>query len=153
MGWYFEQFHVGQRFQTRVLPITREMILGFAELTGDDNPLHTDAEFMRDSDAGDVLAHGLLIESLAVGLIAELGIMQGTTIALAEANCRFLRPVVPGDEIRVVMTVESMRETRRPDRGLLVRRLDVVNQRGDAVIEAQLVGLMRRRLKTSASAR
>jgi acyl dehydratase len=152
VGWYFEEFEVGQKFETAALSITREMVLGFAELTGDDNPLHTDLEFMRQSPAGDVIAHGLLIEAVAVGLIARLGIMGGTTMALAEASCRFLKPVLPGDTIRVVMTIDGMRETSKPDRGLLIRKVEVINQRDEVVVESALVSLMRRRGATTAIA-
>jgi acyl dehydratase len=143
MGLYFEQFEVGQQFETASRRVTREMILEFAELTGDRNPLHTDVDFMRASAAGDVLAHGLLIQSLSVGLIADLGIMTGTTIALLEASCRFVKPVIPGDEVRAVVSIESKRETRKPDRGVLIRKVEVLNQLDEVVVESTLISLMR----------
>jgi acyl dehydratase len=70
-GWYFEDFTTGQQFETRPLTLTHEMIRDFAELTGDRNPLHTDVEFMKSSQWGDIIAHGLLIQSLVVGLISD----------------------------------------------------------------------------------
>ena len=145
MGLYFEEFDVGQQFETASRLVTRQMILEFANLTGDGNPLHTDVEFMRESPAGDVLAHGLLIQSLSVGLIADLGIMTGTTIALLEAGCRFLKPVIPGDEVRALVTIESKQDTTKSDRGVLVRKVDVLNQRDEVVVESTLISLMRRR--------
>jgi acyl dehydratase len=145
MGLYFEQFEVGQQFKTDRRRVTREMILAFADLTGDHNPLHTDVELMRSAPAGDVLAHGLLIQSLSVGLIADLGIMTGTTIALLEASCRFLNPVIPGDEVHAVVTIASKRETSKPDRGVVIRTVEVLNQRDEVAVDSTLVSLMRRR--------
>ena len=145
MGLYLEDFHAGQSWQTRARRIDREMITRFAELTGDDNPLHTDRQRMRDTELGDVIAHGLLIESVVIGLIAELGIMDGTTIALAEVNARFRTPVLPGDEIHAEIRIGEIRPSRKPDRGVIVREVTVRNQRAETVIDTRLVNVMRRR--------
>jgi acyl dehydratase len=145
VGLWFEEFEVGQVFETKTLTVERQTILDFATLTGDDNPLHTDTERMKASAYGDVIAHGLLIQSLAVGLIAELGIMEGTTIALAEINSRFVKPVLPGDEIRALMTIDEKRESSKPDRGVMIRAVDVLNQRDETTVSARMVSIMRRR--------
>jgi acyl dehydratase len=145
MGLWFEEFEAGQVYETRRKRIEREAIATFAELTGDVNPLHTDRAFMSRSPHGDVIAHGLLIQSIAVGLIAELGIMEGTTIALAEVSARFLAPVLPGDEIRVVMSIESTRPSSKPDRGVVFRSAEIRNQRDELVVSSRLVSIMRRR--------
>jgi acyl dehydratase len=150
--WY-EEFEVGQMFETRPRRIDRETIRAFADLTGDTNPLHTDVEFMRASQQGDVIAHGLLLEAIAIGLIADLGIMEGTTIALAEVSARFLRPVLPGDEIRVIMSIEDKRESSKPDRGVVVRRADILNQRDEVAVSSTLVSIMKRRPAPSETAR
>jgi acyl dehydratase len=143
IGWYFEKFEVGTVFRTRSLAVTRDLISAFAALTGDNNRLHTNAEFMRESEFGDVIAHGLLLESLGIGLIAELGIFQGTTIALLAANCRFAHTAIPGDEIRVQLTVTEKRLSRKPGRGVLFRTMRILNQRDEVLVESELVSLMR----------
>jgi len=145
MGMWYEDFDEGQVFRTASRLVERELIAQFAELTGDDNPIHTDSEFMRASAYGDVIAHGMLVQSLAAGLIADLGIMQGTTIALAGVDSRFIRPVFPGDEISVVMSIASKRQSRKPDRGVVVRHAKVINQRAEVVAETQLITVMKRR--------
>ena len=99
---------------------------------------------MRESDLGDVIAHGPLIQALAIGLIAKLGVMTGTTIALLEVNSKFIKAVLPGDAIRVVMSIERKRETSKPDRGVLFRRAQVLNQHDQIVSELALVSLVRR---------
>jgi acyl dehydratase len=97
----FEEFRSGAVYMTRKRRISRRMIADFAQLTGDDNPLHTDLEYARTTPFGDLIAHGLLIQSCALGLVADLGLLAGTTVALLGFDARFLIPVLPGDEIRV----------------------------------------------------
>ena len=145
MGMWYEEFEVGQVFETRSKQIDREMIFAFARLTGDTNPLHTDLGFMRASPQGDVIAHGLLIEAIAVGLIAALGIMEGTTIALAEVNARLLTPVLAGDNIRVTMTIDAKKDSTKPDRGVVFRSARIMNQRDELAVSSRLVSIMRRR--------
>lgn len=146
MGLYFEDFEVGAVYTTATRSIDREDIRHFADLTGDDNPLHTDPEFMRSSPFGDVIAHGLLVEAMAIGLIAELGIMEGTTIALAQADCRFRSPVLAGDQVRAVVEISGARSSdRKPDRGVIHRKISVRNQRDEEVLDMTTVSIMRRR--------
>jgi hypothetical protein len=51
-----------------------------------------------------------------------------------------------------VITIESKRETSKPDRGVLVRAVSVVNQQDEAVVASRLVSLMRRRPASSEGA-
>jgi acyl dehydratase len=44
----------------------------FARLSGDDNPIHVDAEFSARSRFGRTVAHGLLLCSVLRGLIEKL---------------------------------------------------------------------------------
>ena len=108
-GWVLRGIRGRCGVKMRSLTLTRDLIYGFAALTGDDNRLHTDPEFMQDTEFGDVIAHGMLLQSLGIGLFAELGVFQGTTIALLAADCRFQRTAVPGDEIRVELTINNKR--------------------------------------------
>ncbi len=144
MGMWFEEFAVGQQFDTEPLVVTRAMILEFAALTGDDNPLHTDGELMKESQFGDIIAHGLLVQSLVIGMIARLGIMEGTTIALAEVTCRFVAPVLVGDRIEASIAISGTRPSRKPDRGVVTRQVETRNQRGTTVMVSTLVSVMRR---------
>jgi acyl dehydratase len=141
-GLYFEDFKVGATFRTATHTVTADEIEQFVHLTGDDNPLHVDPELARTAGFPDVIAHGLLVQSLAVGLIADLGIMRTTTIALLSSEARFLSPTVAGDSIHVELRITRKRRARRGNRGLLWRRADVINQDGKIVLEARFVNLM-----------
>jgi acyl dehydratase len=142
---YFDDFSVGMEFVTSARRLGRADIQAFADLTGDDNPLHTDPAFAQSTRFGEVVAHGLLGTSVAIGLIAELGIVTGTVLALLEVNCRFLRPILATDEIHARVVITRMRETSKPAEGILWRGVELVNQRGEVTQELELVSLMKRR--------
>jgi acyl dehydratase len=142
---YFDDYSVGMEFVTEKRQVHREDIRAFSDLTGDDNPLHTDPVFAESTRFGEVVVHGLLGTSVAVGLIARLGIVTGTVLALLEVNCRFRRPIVATDEVHARVVITKMRGTSKVSEGILWRKVDLINQRGETVQEIDLVSLMKRR--------
>ena len=145
MGLFYEEFSVGEKFETPTHEITRDEIAAFARLSHDDNPLHTDVEYARAAGFPDVLAHGPYLQALSMGLIAETGIMAGTTIALLAISARFKRAVFPGDEVRVCVRISRKRPTSSPDRGLLWRRAEIVNQHDVVAVSLAMTALVKRR--------
>ena len=146
MPLHFEDIDVGFRFETSARTVSEEDLREFAALSGDFNPLHTDADFAASSIYGRQIAHGALVLSLATGLRQRTGLFDGTLMGLLEIRSwRFLRPVFAGDTIRVVSEVTALRETSKPDRGVMTQRVDVRNQHDELVQEGELVALVRRR--------
>jgi len=146
MPLYFEDFQVGQRFTTPARTVTEADIANFAGVSGDFNPIHTDAEFAKTTPFGERIAHGLLVLSMLTGLRQRSGHFEGTLIAWLEIrNYRFLKPVLIGDTVHGETEILEKRETSRPDRGVLVQRVRVVNQRGEVVQEGEFVTLVRRK--------
>lgn len=141
-GLYYEEFEIGSEFTTASHRITAQEIAEFAQLTGDDNPLHVDSEAARAGGFPDVIAHGFLIQSLVMGLIADTGIMRGTTIALAGAELRFLSPAVAGSEIRAVVTISAKRPSSSGRSGVLTRTMTVMDQHDTILVTAELVNVM-----------
>jgi acyl dehydratase len=144
-GRYFEEFTVGERFVTRGRTITEADIVAFAALTGDYNPLHVDAEFGKTTQFGARIAHGMLGASYAVGLIAALGLTEGTVIAIVNMTWDFTAPIKIGDTIHVDQTVKSMRETKKADRGIIIFEVKLINQRGEVVQKGERVLLVSRK--------
>lgn len=144
-GRYFEEFAVGERFVTRGRTITEADIVAFAALTGDYNPLHVDAEFGKMTQFGERIAHGMLGASYAVGLIAALGLTEGTVIAIVNMTWDFTAPIKIGDTIHVDQTVKSMRETKKTDRGIIIFEVKLINQRGEVVQKGERVLLVSRK--------
>jgi acyl dehydratase len=141
-GLYYEEFEIGSELTTESHRITAQEISEFAQLTGDDNPLHVDVEAARAAGFQDVIAHGFLVQSLVMGLIADTGIMRGTTIALAGAELRFHSPAVAGSEIRAVVRISAKRPSSSGRSGVLTRSVTVLDQQDTILVTAELVNVM-----------
>lgn len=146
MGLYFEDLKIGMRFETPARTITEADLVNFAGVSGDFNPLHTDEEFARTTMFGRRIAHGTLVLSMTAGLRQRTGVFEGTLLALLEIRSwRFHKPVYIGDTIRVITEVGDLRQTSKSDRGVLVQRIQVLNQANEVVHEGEFVSLIRRR--------
>ena len=143
---YFEDVEVGLRFETPRRTVTEADLVAFAGVSGDFNPLHTDAVFAAGTIYGQRIAHGALVLSLATGLRQRVGLFDGTLMGLLEIRrWQFKAPVLIGDTIRVANEVTELRETSKPDRGMMVQRVDVIKQDETVVAGGELVALLRRR--------
>lgn len=146
MALYFEDVEVGFRFETPARTVTEADLVAFAGVSGDFNPLHTDSEFAAGSIYGERIAHGALVVSLATGLRQRVGLFDGTLMGLLEIKgWRFTSPVRIGDTIHVVCEVTELRPTSKPDRGIMVQRIDVLDQACTVVQSGEFVMLLRRR--------
>ena len=143
---YFEDLTSGEEFETAARTITEADVVAFATLTGDMNPLHTDAEFAKTTQHGQRIAHGMLTLSYAIGLLDRSGLFSGTAIAnLGIREWRFERPVLFGDTIRVRVRVGELRKTSDGKRGIAERELTVLNQRGESVARGTSAVMLRLR--------
>ncbi len=142
-GLYFEEFEVGQRFVSAGRTITESDIVTFAGLSGDYNQLHTDTQFCADSPFGERIAHGLLVLSIASGLVAQSGMIEGTVIAFREIdNWKFIQPVFIGDTVHVATQVLETKFFRRLGAGRVEIELSVINQDDDVVMKGSWHVLM-----------
>ena len=142
---FFDEFQLGEEYLSEKRMITIEDIENFAELSGDKNPLHMDEEYAKNTIHGRRIAHGALVFSITTGLFNSIGMVDGTNIALIGHNYTFKKPVFPGDIIYVTGTVKNMKESRKPDRGVLTFQVNTYNQNDEAVIEGEWLYLMMRR--------
>jgi acyl dehydratase len=143
---YFEDVEVGFRFETPSRTVTEADLVAFAGISGDFNPLHTDAVYAAQSIYGERIAHGALVISLATGLRQRVGLFEGTLMGLLEVRSwRFLAPVRIGDTIRVRNEVTKLHPTSKSDRGIMVQHVEVVNQADDVVNDGEFVMLLKRR--------
>lgn len=127
-GTFFSAFEVGQTFISAGRTITEADVVAFAGLSGDYNPLHTDAEFAKNTPFGQRIAHGMLAASISTGLGQTLGIFEGTTLALMEQNFQYKAPIFFGDTIRLRLTVESTRASSKGGRGVVNFRSEILKQ-------------------------
>ncbi len=143
-GLRFEQFNPGDSYVSPKRTITETDVVNFAGLSWDINPLHTDAEFARTTPFGERIAHGMLVASIGTGLGNQIGVLEGTTLALMEQVIRYKGPVKFGDTVHMELIVKEKRDTSKSDRGVVIFDTPIKNQRGETVIEMQWTLLMRR---------
>jgi acyl dehydratase len=151
MGKVFGEFTVGQRFETPGRTVTEADIMAFAGLTGDYNPVHTDEVFAANTGFGTRIAHGPMGIGMAFGLASRLDLIDGTVVALLGVNWLFKSPVKPGDTIKVLIEVLSMRDTKHPERGVLELGLAIVDQRG-TIKQSGAAQLLMRRIRPASVA-
>ncbi len=144
-GLFFEEFEIDTVYKSQGRTIAESDVMAFAGLSGDFNPLHTDAEFASTTPIGERIAHGMLTVAISTGMSNWTGIFAGTTIALAEQNIQYKAVVKFGDTVHLEMRVIEKRETSKPDRGIVKFAAQMINQHGDLVVDMIWTLMMRRR--------
>ena len=77
--------------------ITEEEVTLFARISGDDNPIHLDAEYAKNSIFKQKIVHGFLVGSLISAAIAKE--LPGNGTIYLSQNLKFLAPVFMDDTI------------------------------------------------------
>lgn len=133
IGYYFEEIEIDKTLVTRGRTVTEADIVQFAALTGDYNPMHTNAEYMKTHPMGQRVAHGMLTLSYAVGQLFQLGFMERTVLAFRGFEMKFSLPVLIGDTTHVRLTVKEKKEMKRLGGGIISAEIKIVNQDGKTV--------------------
>jgi acyl dehydratase len=133
---YFEEFEAGQSITSVGRTITEADIVAFAALSGDWTRIHTDAVYAGDHPFGQRVAHGLLIVSIASGLVVRLGFIENTVLAFREIESwKFSLPVFIGDTVCVRSTVISSKAMPRLGGGQVEFKIEVLNQDDKVVMK------------------
>jgi acyl dehydratase len=106
----YESLEIGASFKTTRL-LTAADVRTFADLTGDDNPIHVDEDYAKTTRFGKPIVHGVLL----LGIISKvLGRdFPGHGSVAVSISCRFLRPVPVGSEITVEIRISEKIEKYR----------------------------------------
>jgi acyl dehydratase len=137
----FDDLVAGDRFTSRARTVTETDVGTFAALTGDFHPQHTDADWAASSPFGERIAHGMLVLSLAVGL---LPLDPERIVALRRiGDAVFKRPVLFGDTIHVECRLDAVSPVDAGV-GLATCLWTIVNQDGRTVARATVDVLWRR---------
>jgi 3-hydroxybutyryl-CoA dehydratase len=103
--YYFEDLTVGQTAEiTRT--VTEAVVQAFADVSGDTNPIHLDAEYAATTPFKERIAHGMLA---AAYISAVLGAqLPGQGAVYLSQSLRFRRPVKFGEEVTARVTVTAL---------------------------------------------
>lgn len=139
----FEEFEIGHSRISNGRTITETDIVLHAGQSGDFYPHHMDAEWCATQPFKQRIAHGTLTFTIGVGQTAA-GI-NPLAMTYGYEKLRFPKPVFIGDTIRTKVTIAEKRDHKRPDYGIVVEKLEVLNQRDECVMACEHLLLVRRR--------
>jgi len=131
---FFDDFQVGQNFQSAGRTVTEGDIVNFACLSGDFNPIHIDIEHAKQGAFGERIAHGLLGLAILSGLLHELGIIRKSVVAFVHLDWKFKQVVKIGDTITGSFEVTRSR-AMGTKQGLVSFQAKVTNQKQEVVAE------------------
>jgi oxepin-CoA hydrolase / 3-oxo-5,6-dehydrosuberyl-CoA semialdehyde dehydrogenase len=134
----FEELRTGETFYTAAREVTLEDVERFAAFTGDAFYAHMDEAAAKTSPFFEGrVAHGYLVLSFAAGLFVRPQL--GPVLAnYGLEGLRFIKPVYPGDAIRVRLTVKE-KTPRKPEYGEVRWSVTVFNQADDVVAQYDLL--------------
>ena len=134
-GRYLDDFAVGQTFGSGRLRIDGERALAFAA-EFDPQPFHLDEVAARRSIFGGLTASGWHTAALTMRLLVESELEPaGGIIGAGLDECRWPRPVRPGDVLRVECEVTDVRPSKsRPEQGLIKLRTTTLNENDEPVM-------------------
>lgn len=116
--------------------ITGEMVVAYADLIGDHNPVHLDETFAATTRFGRRIAHGMFVAGLISTVLASE--LPGPGTAYLSQTLQFKAPVYLGDTITVTVQVTRVRE----DKPIITLATICVNQASKTVIEGEAVVLV-----------
>lgn len=109
--------------------ITKEDIITWVEMMGDDNPVHVDEDYARTTRFGKVIAPGLMVAGLISTIMTKAtfgNVYSGQTL-------KFIKPVFVGDVITTrAEVIDKLEEKHR-----VVIRTECFNQNGELVIKGE----------------
>lgn len=107
---YFEDLSVGMK-ETYAKHVSSSDVVGFAEISGDRNPIHLSEHFAAKTPFGGRIAHGLYTASLISAVIGTR--LPGPGAIYISQTLRFLAPVRIGDTVEASVEVKELTERGR----------------------------------------
>ena len=95
-------YSVGQELPATSYIINRALLVGYAQASGDQNPIHQDEAFAKSVGLENVIAHGMFTMALAGRFVSAL---EGSA-AVRELSARFVKPIVvpAGTDVELIVS-------------------------------------------------
>lgn len=140
----FDEFEIGSTRTSSGRTLTETDIVLHAGQSGDFYPHHMDAEWCATQPFKQRIAHGTLVFTIGVGQTA--GEINPLAMTYGYEKLRFPKPTFIGDTLRTRATITEKREHKRPEFGIVVEKIEVLNQHGDCVMACEHLLLVQRSL-------
>jgi 3-hydroxybutyryl-CoA dehydratase len=140
----FEEYLVGEVFESYARTITEADIVNFTCFAGLKMPIFIDEEYCKKHSIFKTrIAPGVMTIAIAAGMMEDI---HGKYVlaGLGIEKLKFSAPVIAGDTLKTRNTVESMRHTSDGKRGVLVVRVTVLNQKDETPLEFSTSFMMKK---------
>ena len=142
---YFEDFTVGSVYEFGSITVTEPQFIAFARQF-DPQVMHTDPVAAARGATGGLIASGWHTIALMMRMYADGFLPSNGLPAPGVDEVRWLKPVRPGDTLRMRVTIKEARTSQsKPDRGIIRPFSEVLNQRDEVVLTVLPINLVRRR--------
>ena len=141
---YFEDYVTGSVHEFGPIMVEEKGIIAFAKRF-DPQLLHTDSDAAKDTVFGGLIASGWHTAALMMRLCVDHYLSHVASLGSPGVDelC-WLKPVRPGDEISIRVTVlETKRSRSKQDRGIVRSFIEVMNQDRDIVMNLKAVNFLR----------
>ena len=141
---YFEEYKIGAVYETGRRTVTDYDISTFVGLCSYGGPIWMDLDYVgQDKYYSGRLTPGMLVLSLAEGMIIASGIMEDRGLALMELTPKFQKPVLAGETLFVRTEVTGMHLTSRGDRGVITSQNTIHTTNGKQAVSYQAVRMVK----------
>lgn len=141
---HFEDFDVGDTAESRVArTISESDVYTVAGLSGSYNELHTNKEYMKDTDFGRPIVQNTLLLLIMEGLLKRVPWEPETIAAYGRDGIRFINPVFVDDTVE--LEVEIVGKKRRDHGGVITIEQRLLNQDGDLAVIGEYLLLLESR--------
>ena len=132
---WFEDYVPGAVHDLGSVVVDEQEVIAFARQF-DPQPFHLDKERAEKSTFGGLIASGWHTACMAMRLIVDHYLSEASSEGSPGIDeLRWLRPVRPGDQLTVRITILDARRSRsRPERGIVRSQIDTLNQDGEVVM-------------------
>ena len=129
----FEDWNVGDRYETGSIEVTRDKALAFAR-EYDPQRFHLDDDAAHHSLFGRLACSGWQTAGYAMRLVVESGAFSGKGgVGLGVDELRWLKPVYPGDTLHVIAECADKRASANKPSGIVRFKITTLNGE-DAVV-------------------
>jgi acyl dehydratase len=141
---FFEDYWVGETLTFGDTLISEAQIIEFASRY-DPQAFHLDQAAAAQSVYGGLIASGWMTGSLMMRMTADHFISPKASMGSPGIDeVRWLKPVRPGDRLKVRVTIiEARRSSSKPDRGIVRSLSEAINQHDDVVMSFKGMGMYR----------
>ncbi len=141
---YFEDYAVGSTYEYGTVAVKEAEVLAFGRMY-DPQPFHVDVAAATRGPFGGLIASGWHTAALMMRLFVDHYLSSVASMSSPGIDeLRWLKPVRPGDTLRIRVTViEARRSRSKPDRGIVRTLIEALNQRSEIVCSMNAMNLLR----------